>query len=145
MSRKKRINHQGLSGGYLSEAFDGPAVGDRPQPRSHASGNKTLSTTYGLQSQQASVHGAQEKVRCGSLSYANHKYNQSASGIKRGSTAPNGQVNNSNHHGQGRGDMGLSYTLNGTGQMDAASTTIPGGSRHQYNMSSDLSLSNQHV
>lgn len=54
-----------------------------------APGNKTLATTYGLQ-QQVLAHGDEQQQvgRGGSLSYANHKYNQSASGIKRGSTAP---------------------------------------------------------
>ena len=83
------MNHQGLvGGGYLSEAMEGPSVADRQQQRSHTSANNTLSTTYGIQ--QQALRG-KDKVRGGSLSYANHKYNQSASGIKRGSTAPNGQ------------------------------------------------------
>lgn len=44
MSRKKRINHQGIGGGYLSEAVvdGGPSMVTAP-------GNKTLATTYGLQ------------------------------------------------------------------------------------------------
>ncbi len=31
MSRKKRINHTGIGGGYLSEAVDGVSVADRKQ------------------------------------------------------------------------------------------------------------------
>ena len=70
-----------------------------------------------------------------SLSYANHKYNQSASGIKRGSTAPGGQGHPT------RGDLSLSFAISG-GPLDT-SMTIPGGARHQYNVSSDLTINQQ--
>jgi len=98
MSRKKRINHHGNGGGYLSEAVDGPSIPERKQQRSHTQGkhtpvnnNKTLNntTTY-VPIQASQKHAGEDKLRGGSLSYANHKYNQSSSGIKRGSTAPGG-------------------------------------------------------
>ena len=146
MSRKRRINHQGNGGGYLSEAIDGPSIAERKHQRSNTQGrhgpgnstnNKTLNntTTYGAISQHqkhgGGVLGGEDKARGGSLSYANHKYNQSASGIKRGSTAPGGQNNALN-----RGDLSLSYAKGG-GPLDT-SMTIQGGARHQYNVSSDL-------
>lgn len=124
-TRKKRINHHGTGGGYLSEAVDGPSVAER-KPRSNTQNkNNTLSNKF--------VNQPEEKVRAGSLSYANHKYNQSASGIKRGSTAPGGN-NNQTH--VTRGDLALSY--NKGGGPHEQSSTIQGGTRHQYNMSSDM-------
>lgn len=137
MSRKKRINHQGIGGGYLSEAVvDGPSIvkGGPVIP-----GKQAMVMTYGLQ-QQVLAHGDEQQQvgRGGSLSYANHKYNQSASGIKRGSTAPNGQGAAAHMN---RGDLSLSFAK-GAGPNDT-SMTIQGGTRHQYNVSSDLSLNQQ--
>lgn len=53
MSRKKRINHQGIGGGYLSEAVvdGGPSMvltNSKGPPGTAGAGNKTLATTYGL-------------------------------------------------------------------------------------------------
>lgn len=86
------------------------------------------------------LNGGQEnKVRGGSLSFANHKYNQSASGIKRGSTAPSNVVGQAAMSGAGRGDKSLNFAIGGP-MMETSNTMIPGGSRHQYNVSSDLSM-----
>ena len=56
MSRKKRINHHGIGGGYLSEAVvDGPSMAKAgPAP-----GKQTLAMTYGLQ-QQVLAHGDEQ-------------------------------------------------------------------------------------
>lgn len=78
MGRKKRVN-QG-SGGYLSEAFEGPSINDKggigaagplqnQRNGTAPSGNKTLNA-YSVQQ-----YPIKDKVRGGSLSFANHKYN----------------------------------------------------------------------
>ena len=116
-------------GGYLSEAaMEGSLVCNHPNPRSHTSAaNKTMNTTYGI---QQSVHRGKEKVRGGSLSFSNHKYNASAGGMnKRGATAP---------HGPNRAELGLNYTAGFRPNRGEVGSTIPGGIRQTNNVSSDM-------